>query len=337
WVRQVREPVRFADALAVLQADGVTRALELGPDSVLSALARSAADEATAVPALRTGHGDIETLFSALAHLHVLGVPVDWAEVYRGLGARRVTLPTYAFRRKRYWLDPLPKDQHGTDPLEADFWRDVEAGDVDRIADTLHVTDAGARDSLSAVVPALGDWRRTRAEESVVDSWRYRIDWRPMTVEPSTLHGTWLVVGDDPEDEVSSLLRSHGAHVIQVRAGAEPPAESCTGALVLPGVTPAHLLTLVRGSAGIDRLWVCTRGAVSVNRADRLTDPSGALLWGLGRVAALELPQRWGGLIDLPVSLDQRARSRVAAVLSGGTGEDQVAVRAAGVFGRRLR
>ncbi|MGC9382801.1 SDR family NAD(P)-dependent oxidoreductase, partial [Streptomyces sp. MH13] len=60
-----------------------------------------------------------------------------------------------------------------------------------------------------------------------------------------------------------------------------------------------------------------------------------AQLWGLGRVAALEVPERWGGLIDLPEVLDERALSRVVGMLAG-SGEDQVAVRSSGVFGRRL-
>ena len=78
-----------------------------------------------------------------------------------------------------------------------------------------------------------------------------------------------------------------------------------------------------------------TRGAVSVGRSDRLEDPSQATVWGMGRVAALEFPRRWGGLIDLPATLDARAGARLAAVLAGGT-EDQVAVRGSGVYGRRL-
>ena len=59
-------------------------------------------------------------------------------------------------------------------------------------------------------------------------------------------------------------------------------------------------------------------------------------LWGLGRVAALEYPQRWGGLVDLPVVLDERAGGRLCSVLAG-CGEDQLAIRPAGVYARRLR
>ncbi|MEU6085182.1 SDR family NAD(P)-dependent oxidoreductase, partial [Streptomyces sp. NPDC047108] len=92
------------------------------------------------------------------------------------------------------------------------------------------------------------------------------------------------------------------------------------------------------GDAGVGgRVWVLTRGGVSVGRSDGAADPGQGAVWGLGRVAALEYPDRWGGLIDLPEALDRRTTNRLAAVLAGGApAEDQIALRASGVFGRRL-
>jgi hypothetical protein len=55
-----------------------------------------------------------------------------------------------------------------------------------------------------------------------------------------------------------------------------------------------------------------------------------AAVWGLGRVAGLEHPGRWGGLVDVPAVLDERAGVRLCAVLAG-CGEDQVAIRPAGI------
>ncbi|MDC0774082.1 beta-ketoacyl reductase, partial [Streptomyces sp. HD] len=89
--------------------------------------------------------------------------------------------------------------------------------------------------------------------------------------------------------------------------------------------------------AGLEApLWVLTRGAASVSSAD---DPVSAVqtqVWALGQVAGLEQPGSWGGLIDLPVEWDERVASSLAAVLAAGQGEDQVAVRSSGVYGRRL-
>nr|WP_275560629.1 type I polyketide synthase [Streptomyces sp. 5-6(2022)] len=92
------------------------------------------------------------------------------------------------------------------------------------------------------------------------------------------------------------------------------------------------------GDTGADvPVWYATRGAVSVGRADALDHPLQSLTWGLGRIAAVEYPRRRGGLVDLPGTLDDRALARLCGVLAGRlTDEDQVAVRASGVHGRRL-
>ncbi|MFJ2418365.1 SDR family NAD(P)-dependent oxidoreductase [Streptomyces brevispora] len=112
WVSHVREAVRFADGIAHLSGQGVTRFVELGPDAVLSALAEATADHSSdtlTVPVLRKGRPEVPTLLAALARLHVDGPGVRWADVLDGHGGRKVELPTYAFDRTTYWLDaPAP-------------------------------------------------------------------------------------------------------------------------------------------------------------------------------------------------------------------------------------
>ncbi|MDQ0841391.1 type I polyketide synthase [Streptomyces sp. V1I6] len=107
WVRHVREAVRFHDGIRTLEAAGVTAYIELGPDGVLSALAQECVtgEDAVFAPVLRTGRPETETVATSLAQVHVQGVPVDWEAYCTGTGARRIELPTYAFQRKRYWLD----------------------------------------------------------------------------------------------------------------------------------------------------------------------------------------------------------------------------------------
>ncbi|MEU8517950.1 polyketide synthase dehydratase domain-containing protein, partial [Kitasatospora sp. NPDC048722] len=57
-------------------------------------------------PLLRRDRPEEHTLVTALARLHVTGVPVDWARLFDGTGARRVDLPTYPFQHERYWPRP---------------------------------------------------------------------------------------------------------------------------------------------------------------------------------------------------------------------------------------
>ncbi|HWM02265.1 MAG TPA: type I polyketide synthase, partial [Actinophytocola sp.] len=102
WVRQVRQGVRFADAVRELAARGVTAAVELGPDGVLSAMAGETEPDLPVVPVLRAGEPEEQAAVAALTRLHVLGATPDWAAFYAG-GARRVALPTYAFQHQRFW------------------------------------------------------------------------------------------------------------------------------------------------------------------------------------------------------------------------------------------
>ncbi len=111
WVRHVREPVRFADAVAALAADGVTRFVEIGPDTVLSTIAQQTAEGAF-IALQRRGrdqeHGDDEerALVGGLGAAAVAGVDVDWPAFFGPTGGH-VELPTYPFQHDEYWLDAV--------------------------------------------------------------------------------------------------------------------------------------------------------------------------------------------------------------------------------------
>ncbi|HYI81476.1 MAG TPA: SDR family NAD(P)-dependent oxidoreductase [Thermoleophilaceae bacterium] len=110
WASHVREAVRFADCVRSLEARGVSRYLELGPDGLLSALAQASLDSAddgvSAVlsSAMRRGRPEPETFLAGIAQLHVHGSDVEWSKLFEDTGASSVELPTYAFQRQRYWL-----------------------------------------------------------------------------------------------------------------------------------------------------------------------------------------------------------------------------------------
>ncbi|MGW1290358.1 SDR family NAD(P)-dependent oxidoreductase, partial [Streptomyces sp. NPDC002586] len=235
--------------------------------------------------------------------------------------------------------------------------------------------DLGDDTPLSELLPALSSWRRRRRERAAVDSSAYTVAWRPVPDGPSpVLSGPWLLVlpasrADDPwTDTLVEGLTAHGAHVVplvvdcaltdRAALGEQlrklPERDTVQGVLSLLALdeeptatadrpaTPAGLaallaLTQALGDLEIGApLWCATIGAVAATERESVTSPAQAAAWGLGRVAALEQPQRWGGLVDLPAELDGRSAERLAALLSGATGEDQTAVRAAGVFARRL-
>ncbi|WP_326695900.1 type I polyketide synthase [Streptomyces sp. NBC_01754] len=323
WLRQVRQAVRFADGVTTLEAMGVTAYLELGPDGVLSAMAQDTAGDAVFAPILRKDRDETDTALSAISRLWTSGVGVDWPTVFTGWGGRTIPLPTYAFQRQRFWPE-LPAGTATDGMADSAFWDAVEREDLEELA------------GLESALPALSEWRRRHQERSTLDSWRYQITWKPLTDLPlASLSGTWVVVG--PEDaDISTALSIAGATVVNVPVDEVAQLPGVAGVVLLASGW-ADTLTAVQALGEVSApLWVLTRGAVSVGRSDRLESPDLAAVWGLGRVAALEIPQRWGGLIDLPTALDARAGARLASILTGGGGEDQVAVRGSGVYGRRL-
>ncbi|MGV9823818.1 SDR family NAD(P)-dependent oxidoreductase, partial [Nocardia xishanensis] len=141
WVGQVRDTVRFADAVAAMAGMGVSRFAEVGPDAVLTPMvAQTLDDGAAAVVALaRRDNADPSTVLSGVAGLFVSGAAVDWAGFYAGSGGRRIDLPTYAFQHERFWLDAKQ--------VLAQSWLGAELGGVGSVG-----LDAVDHPLLGAVV-----------------------------------------------------------------------------------------------------------------------------------------------------------------------------------------
>ncbi|HEV2639827.1 MAG TPA: type I polyketide synthase [Actinocrinis sp.] len=374
WPAQARGPVRFADAVSAMADLGVTTFLEIGPDSTLSGMGAGVLTaDAAFLPLLSPALPAADAVLTGLAKAHVHGVHVDWAAVLEP--GRRIDLPTYAFQYQHYWPQGSMAPAAGRPPAgsgteaEALFWAAVEGGDVDGLAGAL---DVDARRPFSEVLPVLASWRQRDREESRAADVRYRISWVPVAEpEPAGLAGTWLVVtgpaGLDLAADCVQALSAQGAKAAVAAVGAADTSREALAARIgeaLDGTdgAPAGVLSLLAaeeeplpdqpyvptglagsvgllqalGDAGVGaKLWMVTQGAVSVGAQDILSRPVQAQVLGIGRVASIEYPDRWGGLIDVPATLDPRAGARLAGVL-GGCGEDQVAIRAAGILGRRL-
>ncbi|MCX4743061.1 SDR family NAD(P)-dependent oxidoreductase [Streptomyces antibioticus] len=366
WYRNLRRTVGFHAAVEALAEASYEAFVEVSPHPVLAMSIQDTAEDAVVTGSLRRDDGGLDRFLSSLGELWVHGVDVDWAQAFAGTGAHHVELPTYAFQRSRYWLDaPALSDAVAADPADARFWEVVENGDLESLASVLGVSPD---EPLKAALPVLSSWRRERRDEARLEGWQYRVAWRPVPAKAEALSGAWLVVvplalaEDSWTSALVQVLDARGAQVLRLPVGPGVDRAGLAGVLrgvVAPvgvvsllaleesahavggGVSAGLALTLelvqALGDAGVEvPLWCVTRGAVGVGGADRAASPVQAGVWGLGRVAALEFPERWGGLVDLPESVEGRVGDGLAAVLSGAAGEDQVAVRSAGVFGRRL-
>jgi microcystin synthetase protein McyD len=103
WVRHARAPVAFKAGMKRLAALGCDSFVEIGPQTVLSALGRASVQDAVW---FGTGHRDdlsTRPVMEAVAGLYQVGVPVDWTAMHRDRGRRRVRLPGHPFLRKSFW------------------------------------------------------------------------------------------------------------------------------------------------------------------------------------------------------------------------------------------
>ncbi|MGF1430525.1 SDR family NAD(P)-dependent oxidoreductase [Kitasatospora sp. LaBMicrA B282] len=303
WVRQVRGAVRFHDGLRTAHALGATAFVELGPDGVLTALVPDSVPDAHATTLLRRDRDEPRSLVEAVGRLHAAGVRVDLAALLGPADGPRVELPTYAFQRERYWPTPAAQAQ----------------------------------------LPA---WLGGATGGSRLDELVYQVGWQQLELPFAVrLSGRWLVHSDSGCADVVDALAAGGAEVVECTGGALVAVVGSlvdggelSGVVACPG-SAGEVVELLRalGAAGVRApLWCLTRRGASVG--DEAPVPRSAQVWGLGRVVALERSQGWGGLVDLPVgALDRPLGEALVRVLAGSAGEDQVALRADGAYGRRLR
>ncbi|NED78706.1 acyltransferase domain-containing protein, partial [Streptomyces sp. SID11233] len=350
WAGHVRAAVRFADGVRTARDLGAATFVELGPDGVLCGMVQEVlsvddpgTEPAAVVPVLRRGRPETATLLRAVATAANRGAALDRARLFPTAPAQPVPLPVYAWQHRRYWIAPTPRGGGR-----------AQAG--------------GPR--------------------------RHHVTWSPLPAPTGPpLTGTWLLVESSgaATDHAERALRARGAHVRRLPVDPEradratlaallADARSDTAAPVVgvlsllgaedregpgTGLVPAAVratLSLVQAmeeTSMTARLWCATRGAVATVPGERPRS-AGAQLWGLGRVAALELPTLWGGLVDLPetgtgtgvesvsvsdantdtdteaaAGYEENEAWRLLAGALGGS-EDQVAVRGSGTLGRRL-
>ncbi|MFI1769801.1 SDR family NAD(P)-dependent oxidoreductase [Streptomyces sp. NPDC020800] len=264
-------------------------------------------------------------------------------------------------------------DGAGTE-AEARFWAAVEGGDLTQLADTLAVDgDRPLSEALPALaswrrreqdrsVTAGWRYRENWVQIPEPDPHTLRGTW--LLAAPAgpaatalaqgcaaalTARGAEVVVAEVPAGTVERT--DVAALVVQALrdAGTEPA--GVAGVLSLLALDEAPLpdhpvvagglaatLGLVQalGDAEVVApLWIATCHAVAAGPGDEPAGPVQAQVWGLGRAVGLEHPDRWGGLVDLPGTVDDRAGARLVAVLAG-CGEDQAAIRSTGISGRRL-
>ncbi|MBZ6103615.1 SDR family NAD(P)-dependent oxidoreductase [Streptomyces olivaceus] len=147
WYRNLARPVRFEQAGRALSAAGFTRFVEASPHPVLvPAVEETLGDAAAVTGSLLRDQGGWDRMLTSVAEAYAHGTPVSWAAYCAERGGRRTALPTYAFQRRRHWLDttlPTATVRPVTDGPEREQGRaDVTGGPVAALPSVVRATIA---------------------------------------------------------------------------------------------------------------------------------------------------------------------------------------------------
>ena len=268
WVEHVRQAVRFADGVASLREQGVSRFLELGPDGTLTAMARVCLPDADGVltPAMRKDRPEVRSLLTGISQLHVHGQSPDWTALLPT--APQVDLPTYAFQRSRYWLDPVAgagaRTAASSSP-EADLfavdWTELTTGPGGRSGPSRTVAVLGSDAASTATTLTATPYADLAALIAALDGG---------ATAPDVVFVPWQADGGP---EATPLHRA--VH------------ESTEAALTLLQDWLAD-----ERFTGSRLVWL-TQGAVAVDPGEAVRDLAGAAVWGLVRSAQSENPSRF--------------------------------------------
>ena len=304
WVANVRNPVRFRQAVAAAGAEHTTF-VEIGPHPVLT-------------KAITETLGD--------RHHHSLGTLErdghDTVAFHTNLNATHATRP--------------PRTEHPREPhlpLPSTPWRHTEYWiDTTNVVTRLPAT--ARTDSRDAEVP--GDVPTDWLYEP---RWHTRPTPSAMTADAKR----WIVLANaELGAEFGRMLGSRAtvlpldAHIDRVRAAADyvvyapdvtgEPVDAASAYTVFSDAR--RLVGQLVDADTPARLVIVSRNAQPVSEGDR-ANPVHGVLWGLGRTLALEHPEIWRGIIDLDEAVPAVLAARcVLAEAQADDGEDQAVYRA---------
>ncbi|MCC6172909.1 MAG: type I polyketide synthase [Gammaproteobacteria bacterium] len=342
WLRNLREPVRFHDAVGLLLADGFDAFVEISPHPVLmpavdDAIAEHGADAVTIASTRRDGD-ERHDMLEGLARLFARGAAPQWRALWPG-SPSPTPLPAYPWQRERFWVEL-------SDAVPDTSWRargGIATGDDDPRRWLFTPTWVPSARPAPAIAAAPGAWLLFADRGGVAPALAAELEKRGQAV--------WCVCGGDafvPLGERSFAVRGgEGADLEAVLRDIEHAGLPLAGIVHLCNLdapsrldeldeleafqvaacnAAANIVRTIAGGEGrrAPRLTFVTAGAQPAG--GRAPVPAQAPVWGLGRVIAEEHPECWGASIDLaPQDAPAAAVARLVPELLDPQPEDGIA------------
>ena len=290
WRYNLRNTVRFHEAIAAVYEQGYRVFLEIGPSPILVTMGSQCVPQGDSVwlPSLRPDR-DWEQIMEDAGTLYVNGVNLDWQQFHRSHPARKVMLPTYPFQRDRYSLDSpasssgrnrtldmsLPAGEESLQTaaqkgasLRAEWSPAAEQGGfgVVRLLDehnNVIVEIAAGPQNLTL------SQKDKEVKETEFNDWLYEVQWEPQSLGDirSSAHSSgkkWLIFADSQGfgASLASLLKSNGHDCVLAMAH-NPGADSDASVFTADPSRPEEIQLLYRGICqahgsswdGIIHLW----------------------------------------------------------------------------------
>ncbi|MFI6387453.1 SDR family NAD(P)-dependent oxidoreductase [Nonomuraea sp. NPDC050540] len=305
WARHLRRPVRFADCVATLLAEGRWVLLECGPGKQLAGLARMQTPKdglapLASLPAATERAGAAETLLTSAGRLWTAGVAVDIP-----VPGRRAPLPGYPYEREYHFLSPSAPEAVAapvlpSGPRGLDDWFEVPAWN--------EVPTVAAGEPFARCLAFAGDARGEELVAALRAGGTEVVTVRPGSGFARLADGYTLVPGDRAGYDalVEALVNDGGvpARIVHAwpltghPAGTDPEATAAAqenGLYSLLWLTQA--LAAAQVAAGV-RIDVVTDGTQDVLGHD-LTRPEHATVAGIAQVAPVEIDGLTVGHLDL--------------------------------------
>ncbi|MBE2275282.1 MAG: SDR family NAD(P)-dependent oxidoreductase [Rhodobacteraceae bacterium] len=335
WVRHLRNTVDFQSCMATLTAVPGRIYMEMGPGRALSSLAQANGVPAgQVIPALRHPEqrmADDAWHVASIARLWACGVNLDWAPIWGGARRNRVPLPTYAFQKKAYFIEPgiaAAAPEEAAPERIADLahwgwrahWRPATAGfDLDDLSETAPETWLVFADADAEGVCAAATQRLRAAGHRIVTV-------RAGDAFARDGEGGYLLAPERGRDGYDLLLRDlvsrdmapsrilHG-WLVTARETFRP-GSSFLHRNIEQGFWSLLFLSQAMAEENLPRpvkVTVLTTGAAQV-KGEKLACPEKAMVMGPVRVAGKELPGVTFAVLDLDLGRGNAGQLAVAAL-----------------------
>jgi amino acid adenylation domain-containing protein len=111
WTNHLRDTVKFSTAIAYIIRHHDPLFLEVGPGEALSVFTKQIlmenASERTVLSSMVPTAVDTQKIIHTLGALMCAGITINWEQYYKNQERTFVEVPTYAFHKEKYWIEPL--------------------------------------------------------------------------------------------------------------------------------------------------------------------------------------------------------------------------------------